>query len=63
MIREFESLNRITLDDLHAALNDASFAVCKAEISSNTIHIPLAVQHIPLSRLAISGVKLIARPM
>ena len=59
---EYQTLNRITLDDLGAALFDAGFRVARAELISSVTDIPEEVASQPLSRLLISGVKLMAYP-
>ena len=59
---EYQTLNRITLDDLGAALFAAGFRVAQAELISNLTSLPEAVASQPLSRLLISGVKLMAYP-
>lgn len=55
-------LNRITLDDLQRALMLAGFAVVKLELLSECVHIPPELAHLPLSTLAVAGVKLLAVP-
>jgi SAM-dependent methyltransferase len=57
---EYESLNRITLDDLQRALLRAELTTVKLELLTNAIHIPVALSHLPLSHLGIAGVKLLA---
>ncbi len=57
---EYESLNRITLDDLHRALLVAGFTTVKLELLTNTIHIPPVLSHLPLSLVGVGGVKLLA---
>ncbi len=59
---EYESLNRITLDDLQRALLSAGFLTVKLELLTNAIHIPTALAHLPLSHLGVGGVKLLAIP-
>ena len=56
------SCNRITVDDLQAALLAAGFQIGKVELMHNAIHVPPELSRIPLSSLAISGVKLLAYP-
>jgi SAM-dependent methyltransferase len=60
---EFQSLNRLTLDELHRAMLVAGLRPAKVELTSEPVHLPLEVGHVPLSALAISGVKLLARPV
>lgn len=52
-------LNRITLDDLQRAVIAAGMAVSKVELVHNSFHVPVRLAHLPLSQLAIGGVKLI----
>ena len=60
LLGAFRELNRITLDDLHRALLHAGFRVTKLELLSECMHIPPELAHLPLSLLAVSGVKLLA---
>lgn len=62
LLGAFRELNRITLDDLHRALLHAGFEVVKLELLSECMHIPPELAHLPLSLLAVSGVKLLAVP-
>lgn len=62
MIEEFRSLNRITVDELQTALQDAGFSVRKMELMTNAVHIPAGLAHYRLSDLGVSGIKLIATP-
>lgn len=55
-------LNRITVDDLHRALMAGGFRVDKLQLLSECFHIPPELAHLPLSTLAVSGVKLLAVP-
>jgi hypothetical protein len=57
-----DTLNKITLDDLQAALREAGFAITKLELISHTVHIPPELQDYALSQLGIAGVKLLAAP-
>jgi ubiquinone/menaquinone biosynthesis C-methylase UbiE len=56
------SCNRITVDELQAALLAAGFQIAKVELMHNAIHVPPGLRQIPLSSLAISGIKLLAYP-
>ena len=60
---EYQSLNRLTLDDLHRGMLVAGLRATKVELVSETVHLPIEVGHVPLSALAISGVKLLAVPV
>lgn len=63
MLREFHALNRITLDDLGAALLAGGLGVRKLDVQTVSAHLPAAALRHPLSALAISGVKLLATPL
>ena len=62
LLAAFRELNRITVDDLHRALMAARFRVTKLQLQSECFHIPPELAHLPLSTLAVSGVKLLAVP-
>lgn len=57
---EFRSLNRITLDGLQRALLAAGLRISKVELLSEAVHVPPELSHLPLTDLAISGIKLMA---
>jgi len=57
---EYESLNRITLDDLQRSLLAAGLTTVKLEVLTHAIQIPRSLSHLPLSHLGIGGVKLLA---
>jgi SAM-dependent methyltransferase len=61
-VEEYESLNRITLDQLHNAILAAGMTVTKLELLSSAVHIPRDLGHMPLSLLGTGGVKLLAVP-
>ena len=61
-VDEYNSLNRLTLDDLQRALLTSRLLVTKLEILAETVHIPPVLAHLPLSSLGIAGVKLLAVP-
>ena len=60
LIEQFHSCNRITLDELQRSLYLGGFHVRKVELMAETIHIPPALECLPLSLLGVSGVKLLA---
>ncbi len=62
LLGAFRELNRVTLDDLHRSLLAAGFDVVKLQLLSECFHIPEDLAHLPLSLLAVSGVKLLAAP-
>lgn len=62
LLEAFRELNRITVDDLHRALMAARFRVVRAQLLSETFHIPPELAHLPLTTLAVTGVKLLAVP-
>jgi SAM-dependent methyltransferase len=59
---EFESLNRLTLDQLQRALLLAHMRISKLELISEVVHIPPDLAHHNVADLAVSGVKLLAAP-
>jgi len=60
MFHAYELLNKITVDQLHAALREAGFRIVKLELLSNAIHLPWAARDLPPSRVGVAGVKLLA---
>jgi 2-polyprenyl-3-methyl-5-hydroxy-6-metoxy-1,4-benzoquinol methylase len=60
MIEAFVTLNEITADGLQDALRQAGFRIVKVALSSEAVHIPAEAAHLPLSQVAISGIKLLA---
>lgn len=61
-VDEFESLNRLTLDELHRAILLAGMTVTKLELLTNAVHIPRDLGHLPLSLVGVGGIKLLAVP-
>lgn len=61
-LRSDIGLNRITLDGVHRALLAGGLVPAKVEILSEPFHPPAGLMHLPLSELAIGGVKLLAVP-
>ena len=59
-VDEYDSLNRITLEQLHNALLVAGLVVTKLELLTQPFHIPRELTHLPLSLVGIGGVKLLA---
>ncbi len=60
MIEAFLTLNEITADGLQDAMRQAGFRIVKVALSSEAVHIPPEAAHLPLSQVAISGIKLLA---
>jgi SAM-dependent methyltransferase len=60
MIEAYLTLNGITADGLQDALRQAGFRIVKVALSSEAVHIPAEAAHLPLSQVAISGIKLLA---
>jgi SAM-dependent methyltransferase len=60
MLEVYRTLNGITADDLQLALWRAGFRIVKVALAAETVHIPDEAAHLPLSTVAISGVKLLA---
>jgi SAM-dependent methyltransferase len=59
-LASYDSCNRITLDDIQALLLEHGFGVGRVEVLTAPFHVPIDLQSLPLSRLAINGFKLIA---
>lgn len=57
---EYESLNRVTVDDLQRAMLAAGLTTVKLELLANAAHIPAQLAHLPLSIVGVGGVKLLA---
>jgi hypothetical protein len=57
---DFDTLNRITLDDLQRSISAAGFKIRRIGLQADVIDIPESLLRYRLSDLAISGVKLIA---
>ncbi|HTZ43875.1 MAG TPA: class I SAM-dependent methyltransferase [Jatrophihabitans sp.] len=60
MLEVYRTLNGITADDLQAALWQAGFRIVKVALDCEAVHIPEEAAHLPLSSVAISGIKLLA---
>ena len=56
----FASCNRSTVDDLQAALIANGFYIAKVSLQADTFHVPPELQSMPLSRIGISGIELLA---
>lgn len=57
---EYDTLNRITLGELHCALLAAGMIVARLQLLTNAVHIPAELAHVPLSLVGVGGVKLLA---
>ena len=62
MLDVYRTLNRITADGLQDALRQAGFRIVKVALDAEAVHIPAEAAHLPLSQVAISGIKLLAIP-
>ncbi len=60
MLREYRALNRITLDDLGAAIERAGLRVSRLKLITNDCIVPASTAGTQLSALAIGGVQLLA---
>jgi SAM-dependent methyltransferase len=60
MLEAYRTLNGITADGLQDALRQAGFRIVKVALNSEGVHIPVEASHLPLSQVAISGIKLLA---
>lgn len=61
-VDEYDSLNRISLDQVHTALLAAGLRVTKVELIAGAVHVPPELAHLPLSLVGTAGVKLLASP-
>jgi hypothetical protein len=63
MLREFGTLNRVTVDELGEAVRAAGFSVRELELMSQRSPVPAGLDELALSVLGVSGVKLLAVPV
>jgi SAM-dependent methyltransferase len=63
MLAEYRTLNRVTLDELGAAVREAGFSVRELELIAHRSRVPVGLDEFPLSALGIGGVKLLAVPV
>jgi hypothetical protein len=63
MLREFDTLNQVTLDALGEAIHEAGFSVRYLDIMTGAVVLPGELSGLPLSSLGITGVKLLAVPI
>lgn len=62
MLAEYNELNRITVDELQQAMLTVGIGIVKLDLLTNPIHIPAELMRYPLTKLVVSGVKLLAVP-
>jgi SAM-dependent methyltransferase len=62
-VEEYDSLNRITVDDLQRGLLAAGLIVGKLELLTSAVHVPRELGHLSLSLLGTAGIKLLAVPV
>jgi len=60
MFQAYQTLNRITADELLASLRQAGFRVAKLALQTDAVHIPEQASHLAASQVGISGIKLLA---
>lgn len=63
MAREFQGLNRLTLDELQLCLHAAGLEVVRLELLSHLVNIPRGLRRYRLADLGVAGVKLLAVPV
>lgn len=63
MLNTFRSCNRITVDEIQDSLVKAGLRVGRVQLISHAFHVPEQLQHVPISRLGIAGVMLLASPL
>ena len=56
----FKSCNRVTVDELQISMLDAGLTLAKVELSTEAFHLDGFTQRIPLSKLGITGIKILA---
>lgn len=56
----YMSCNRITVDELQDSMLSAGLTIAKVELSTEGFHLDEHTQRIPLSRLGITGIKILA---
>jgi SAM-dependent methyltransferase len=59
-LADFRSLNRLTVDGLQGALNDAGLVISKVELITQPFHVPEGLQSYRVTDLGITGIKLLA---
>lgn len=62
MLVDFNTLNRLSIDELQRALAATGFRIRRIQMQSDLIEVPRELAHHSVVDLAISGVKLIALP-
>jgi SAM-dependent methyltransferase len=63
MLAEYKTLNRVTVDELGAAVREAGFSVRELELIAHRSRVPAGLDEVPLSALGVGGVKLLAVPV
>lgn len=63
MLREYGTLNRVTVDELGEAVRSAGFSIRELELMGQRSSVPAGLDEFPLSVLGISGIKLLAVPV
>ena len=56
----YASCNKIDVDALQESILDAGFFLAKVELDSSAFHVPEELQQLPLSKIGISGITLMA---
>ncbi len=60
VLASYDSCNRITLEEIQTLLLEHGFGIGRVELMTSAFHVPADLQSVPLTRLAVSGFKLIA---
>jgi SAM-dependent methyltransferase len=63
MLREFRTLNKVTLDELGEAVRQAGFSIRELELIGQRSRVPSGLDEVALSLLGTGGVKLLAVPV
>lgn len=54
----YDSCSRVTLDEIQAMLVEHGFGIGRVEVMTSTFHMPADLQSVPLTSLAVTGIKL-----
>lgn len=61
MLVDYDSLNKITVDQLQRAILSAGLAIRRIELQSDQIDVPESLSHFSLFDLTTSGIKILAQ--
>lgn len=61
MLVDYDSLNRITVDQLQKAILASGLVIRRVELQSDLIDVPESLSHLSLNDLTTSGIKILAQ--